>query len=195
MSQRRLSTLDPHYTFETTLHPIQHQETSTVSFGRVKDWAPPTPSLLDKTSFHPSMKTGGLSPSTLWATLKSDCYLITPCSHGHGHPMAHRLLGHSTSTKPRSKTSSPKPPIENGSQRWTMTSTPHLPVPSGTTPTSFGSLLPTIDTLREQCDFRQSLPLGPWTWFDEDLTDSTPERALRERDYSTGNGPKLTSLI
>lgn len=51
---------------------------------------------------------------------------------------------------------------------------------------------PTIDTLREQCDFRQSLPLGPWTWFDEDLTDSTPERALRERDYSTGNGPKLT---
>ena len=51
---------------------------------------------------------------------------------------------------------------------------------------------PTIDTLRSQCDFRQSLPLGPWTWFDEDLTDSTPERALRERDYSTGNGPKLS---
>ena len=51
---------------------------------------------------------------------------------------------------------------------------------------------PTIDTLRAQCDFRQSLPLGPWTWFDEDLTESTPERALREREYSTGNGPKLT---
>ena len=51
---------------------------------------------------------------------------------------------------------------------------------------------PTIDTLREQCDFRQSLPLGPWTWFDEDLIDSTPERALRDREYSTGNGPKLT---
>lgn len=50
---------------------------------------------------------------------------------------------------------------------------------------------PTIDTLRDQCDFRQSLPLGPWTWFDEDLTNSTPERALREREYSTGNGPKL----
>ena len=51
---------------------------------------------------------------------------------------------------------------------------------------------PNIDTLREQCDFRQSLPLGPWTWFDEHLTDSTPERALRDRTYSTGNGPKLT---
>ncbi len=51
---------------------------------------------------------------------------------------------------------------------------------------------PTIDTLRAQCDFRQSLPLGPWTWFDNDLIESTPERALRERAYSTGNGPKLS---
>ena len=51
---------------------------------------------------------------------------------------------------------------------------------------------PTIDTLRAQCDFRQSLPLGPWTWFDEDLTESIPERALRDREYSTGNGPKLS---
>ena len=50
---------------------------------------------------------------------------------------------------------------------------------------------PTIDTLREQCDFRQSLPLGPWTWFDHTLRDSTPERALLDRQYSTGNGPKL----
>ncbi len=50
---------------------------------------------------------------------------------------------------------------------------------------------PTIDTLRSQCDFRSSLPLGPWTWFDESLTDSTPERALREQGYSTGNGPSL----
>ncbi len=51
---------------------------------------------------------------------------------------------------------------------------------------------PTIDTLRTQCDFRQSLPLGPWTWFDGALTESTPERALRDREYSTGNGPRLS---
>ena len=51
---------------------------------------------------------------------------------------------------------------------------------------------PTLATLQSQCDFRQSLPLGPWTWFDSTLNESTPERALLDRSYSTGNGPSLT---
>ena len=51
---------------------------------------------------------------------------------------------------------------------------------------------PTVTTLQSQCDFRQSLPIGPWTWFDSTLDESSPERALLDRSYSTGNGPLLT---
>ena len=76
----------------------------------------------------------------LWAILNLDCYPTVRYSHGHGHQIAHRHLGHSIYYKRPIEALSSKRPIENDSQRWTMTSTPRLPIRCGMTPTSFGSL-------------------------------------------------------
>ena len=49
---------------------------------------------------------------------------------------------------------------------------------------------PTVEELRNICDWTHPRPLGIWTWLDRNAVD--PNYSLLEIDYSTGNGPRLS---